>query len=130
MTASSELAGRWRTSVVLKRDLFSTVERGRFLAADGEVDAVLRRIDEVPWWTWLFAGHFLWRERIARVAAGGLGIAARLLFAGRGYGVRGGIDGVALHIARPEGEHGYFRSAKMAVLALRPGDVQRDPVDP
>src|SRR5205085_7340710 len=118
MTASSELAGRWRTSVVLKRDLFSTVERGRFLAADGEVDAVLRRIDEVPWWTRLFAAHFLWRERIALAGAGGLGITAPLLFVGRGFLVRGWIDGVALHIARPEGEHGYFRSAKMALRKL------------
>src|SRR5438067_5883129 len=118
MTVSSELAGRWRTSVVLKRDLFSTVERGRFLAGDGEVDAVLRRIDEVPWWTWLFAAHFLWRERTALTAAEGLGITAPLVFAGRGFLVRGWIDGVALHIARPEGEHGYFRSAKAALRKL------------
>src|SRR5436309_7588882 len=118
MTVSSELAGRWRTSVVLKRDLFSIVERGRFLAADGEVDAVLRRIDEVPWWTWFFAAHFLWRERTALATAGGLGVTAPLLFAGRGFLVRGWIDGVALHIARPESEHGYFRSAKAALRKL------------
>src|SRR5882672_946278 len=85
MNVSGELAGRWRTSVVLKRDLFSTVERGRFLAAGGEVDAVLRCIDEVPWWTWAIARHFLWRERTALAAAGGLGVTAPLLFAGRGF---------------------------------------------
>ena len=118
MTVSSELAGRWRTSVVLKRDLFSTVERGRFLAAGGEVDAVLRRIDEVPWWTWLFASHFLGRERKALAAADKLGITAPLLFAGRGLLVRGWIDGVSLHIAKPAGEHGYFRSAKVALRKL------------
>src|SRR5438034_8290863 len=118
MNVSGEFAGRWRRSVVLKRDLFSTVERGRFLADAKEVEAVLRRIDEVPWWTAGFAIHFLWRERKALAAAGGLGITAPLLFAGRGFLVRGWIDGVALHIARPEGEHNYFRSAKAALRKL------------
>ena len=56
------LAARWRRSVVLKRDLFSTVERGYFRAADGEIDAVMRRIDRVPWWTRPVARHFLKRE--------------------------------------------------------------------
>ena len=45
----AELGGRWQSGVVLKRDVFSTVERGRFQADDGEVDAVLRRLDQVPW---------------------------------------------------------------------------------
>jgi hypothetical protein len=118
MDVSSELAGRWRTSVVLKRDLFSTVERGRFLADGREVEAVLRRIDEVPWWTWVFAAHFLGRERKALAAAGHLGITAPLLFAGRRLLVRGWIDGVSMHIAKPAGEHGYFRSAKVALRKL------------
>src|SRR5438874_6072188 len=118
MNVSGEFAGRWRRSVVLKRDLFSTVERGRFLADAKEVEAVLRRIDEVPWWTAGFAIHFLGRERKALAAAGSLGITAPLLFAGRGFLVRGWIDGVALHIAKPTGDHGYFRSAKEALRKL------------
>src|SRR5216110_92451 len=73
MNVSGELAGHWRRSVVLKRDLFSTVERGRFLTDGGEVEAVLRRIDEVPWWTAGLAIHFLGRERKALAAAGSLG---------------------------------------------------------
>jgi hypothetical protein len=44
----SVLDGRWRGDVVLKRDVFSTIERGYFRTDDGEVEAVLRRIDEVP----------------------------------------------------------------------------------
>ena len=32
--------------------------------------------------------------------------------------MRGWIDGVALHIAKPHGEHGYFRSAKAALRKL------------
>src|SRR5262249_61132762 len=43
-----ELEGRWTSRLVLKRDVFSTVERGRFATPAGEVEAVLRRIDQVP----------------------------------------------------------------------------------
>ena len=32
-----ELGGRWRDGVVLKRDVFSTIERGRFSTDGGEV---------------------------------------------------------------------------------------------
>ena len=39
-------AGRWRGGVVLKRDVFSTIERGHFRTEAGEVDAVF----------WLLAG--------------------------------------------------------------------------
>ena len=49
---------------------------------------------------------------------GELGIAPPLLYAGRRLLVRGWIDGVALHIARPHGEQAYFRSAKAALRAL------------
>jgi len=45
------LSARWAEDVLLKRDVFSTVERGRFRKADGDVEAVLRRIDLVPWWS-------------------------------------------------------------------------------
>ena len=38
----AELGGRWKSGVVLKRDVFSTVERGRFQTDGGEVNAVLR----------------------------------------------------------------------------------------
>ena len=58
-----EVASRWKTDVVLKRDLFSTVERGRFITASGEVEGVLRRIDVVPWWTQPIARLLFRRER-------------------------------------------------------------------
>src|SRR6478672_1716212 len=92
-----EIAGRWHSRVVLKRDIFSTVERGRFTTPLGEVDAVLRRIDSVPWWSWPIARHLFGRERKALMRIGELGIAPPLLFAGRDFLVRGYIDGVALH---------------------------------
>ena len=50
-----ELGGRWRDGVMLKRDVFSTIERGHFRTDAGEVDAVLRRLDDVPWWSWPLA---------------------------------------------------------------------------
>lgn len=54
-TDSALLSARWSEGVLLKRDVFSTVERGRFKSDAGEVDAVLRRLDEVPWWSFLLA---------------------------------------------------------------------------
>jgi hypothetical protein len=122
-----ELAGRWRGGVVLKRDVFSTIERGRFRTEAGEVDAVLRRLDGVPWWSRALARHLFWRERRALAVAGQLGIASPLLFAGRTVLVRGWIDAIPLHIAKPHGDVGYFRSAKRALRLLhRAGITHND----
>jgi hypothetical protein len=109
MTLPREIESRWTNGVVLKRDLLSTVERGRFGTPEGEVDAVLRRIDEVPWWSFALAHHLFGRERRALTTAGGLGIAPPLLFCARHALVRGWIDGLPLHIAKPHGETGFFR---------------------
>ena len=116
--ALREIADRWQSDVVLKRDVFSTIERGRFKTEQGEVDAVLRRIDDVPWWSWMIARHLFDRERRTLAVAGPLGVAPPLLFVGRRLLVRGFIGGVALHIARPEGDRAYFRSAKAALRRL------------
>jgi len=121
-----ELGGRWRSGVVLKRDVFSTIERGRFRTDGGEVDAALRRIDGVPWWSSVLARELFRRERCALGVAGGLGIAPPLLFAGRRALVRGWIDGVSLHIARPQGEAAYFRSAKAALRTLHRAGVSHN----
>jgi len=122
-----ELAGRWRSGVVLKRDVFSTIERGRFRTEKGEVEAVLRRLDGVPWWSRVVAYALFRRERRALDGAGCLGVAPPLLFAGRHALVRGWIDGVPLHIAKPYGDAAYFRSAKAALYALhRAGIAHND----
>ncbi len=79
---------------------------------------MLRRIDEVPWWSFGVARHLFARERRALAIAGELGIAPPLLFAGRDALVRGWIDGLPLHIAKPHGERSFFRSAKAALRKL------------
>src|SRR5947209_15997990 len=114
----AELGDRWHRAVVLKRDIFSIVERGTYRGPDGEVDAVARRIDEVPWWTFLVARNFLAREARALMIVGPLGIAPLLYFAGKRVLVRRWIDGVPLHIARPLGDRAYFRSAREALRRL------------
>jgi AMP-binding enzyme len=112
------LSARWIEGVLLKRDVFSTVERGRFRGDRGEVDAVLRRLDQVPWWSLLPARHLFARERNALALAKGLDVGPELLWAGERALVRGFIDGVALHLAKPQGDLAYFRSAKAALRRL------------
>ena len=112
------LSARWTEGVLLKRDVFSTVERGRFKEADGEVEAVLRRLDQVPLWSYPLARHLFARERHALALARDLHVGPKLLWAGRQALVRSFIDGVALHLAKPHGDIAYFRSAKLALRRL------------
>jgi acyl-CoA synthetase (AMP-forming)/AMP-acid ligase II len=115
---TAALAGRWTEGVLLKRDVFSTVERGRFRDGNGEVDAVLRRLDQVPWWSYVLARHLFTRERRALTLARNLNVGPELLWAGRRALVRGFINGVALHLAKPVGDVAYFHSAKQALRKL------------
>src|SRR6478736_10049809 len=115
---AATLSARWTEGVLLKRDVFSTVERGRFRDDAGEVDAVLRRLDQVPAWSYPLARHLFARERHALALARDLGVGPKLLWAGRRALVRGFIDGVALHLAKPHGDLAYFRSAKLALRKL------------
>src|SRR6201987_6453405 len=112
------LSVRWIEGGLLKRDVFSTVERGRFRSETGECDAVLRRLDQVPWWSFLLARHLFARERRALALARDLDVGPKLLWAGRQALVRGFINGVALHLAKPHGDVAYFRSAKAALRKL------------
>ena len=118
MTRPDALAGRWQTTVVLKRDVFSTVERGTFRGDGGDVPGVLRRLDEVPWWSRPLAYHLFNRERRALASATPLGVTPPLIYADDRKLVRGYIPGSALKIARPYGDYAYFRSARAALRAL------------
>jgi hypothetical protein len=120
------LAGRWQTAVVLKRDVFSTVERGTFRADGGDVPGVLRRLDQVPWWSRPLARHLFNRERRALALATPLGIAPPLIYADDRRLVRGYIAGSALKIARPYGDHAYFRSARAALHALHRAGISHN----
>ena len=123
----TELGDRWHSGTILKRDVFSTIERGRFRTDHGDIDAVLRRLDEVPWWSRPLAFELFRREKKALARAKPLNVAPPLLFAGRRALVRGWIDGVPLHIAKPHGDAAYFRSAKTALRALhRAGIAHND----
>src|SRR5262249_32634308 len=82
------------------------------------IDAVLRRLDQVPWWSFVLAQHLFARERRALTLAKGLKVGPELLWAGRRALVRGFIDGVALHFAKPHGDVAYFRSAQYALGRL------------
>src|SRR5260370_5097781 len=120
------LAGRWQTTVLLKRDGFSTVERGTFLSDGAEVHGVLRRLDQVPWWSRPLARHLFHRERRALALATPLGIAPPLIYADDRRLVRGYIAGSALNIARPVGDHAYFPSARAALRALHRAGISHN----
>ena len=64
------------------------------------------------------ARHLFARERRALALARGLDVGPELLWAGRQALVRGFINGVALHLAKPFGDVAYFRSAKQALRRL------------
>ncbi|WP_297353108.1 hypothetical protein [Paraburkholderia sp.] len=115
---AAALSAHWTEGVLLKRDVFSTVERGRYRSETGEVDAVLRRLDQVPWWSYILAQHLFKRERRALTLARDLHVGPELLWAGDQALVRGFIDGVALHLAKPVGDARYFKSAKLALRKL------------
>lgn len=117
------LSERWSAGALLKRDVFSTVERGRFRMNGNDVGAILRRLDQVPWWSRPLANHLFSRERRALAAVRDLKVGPELLWAGRDALVRGFIDGVALHLAKPEGDVAYFRTAKAALRKLRRAGV-------
>jgi hypothetical protein len=114
----AELVGRFRSRLVLKQDVFSTVERGTFLTPNGEIEAVMRRIDLVPWWSALIARHFLKREARGLAIAGGIGVAPSLLYLGNQALVRGWVEGLPLQLAKPEGDGQYFRSARRALRSI------------
>jgi AMP-binding enzyme len=115
---AAALSGKWIEGVLLKRDVFSTVERGQYRTGQGDVGAVLRRLDQVPWWSYGLARHLFARERKALGLARDLHVGPPLLWAGRQALIRGFINGVALHQARPFGDHAYFMSAKAALRRM------------
>ena len=118
----------FRVDTVLKRDVFSTVERGTFIAKDGgEWPAVRRRWNEVSPWFALLAGRLAAFEIHALRKVTKTGVTTPLLAVGDRFLVRGWIEGVPLHIARPQGDRHFFTSARQALHTLhRAGYVHND----
>lgn len=119
---------RFAVDTVLKRDVFSTVERGTWTDAEGrEWPAVRRRWDEVSVWLSLLARRLAAFEVQALEKVTRTGVTTPLLAVGPRFLVRGWVEGVPLQIARPTGDLYFFRSAKAALHTLhRAGYAHND----
>jgi hypothetical protein len=105
-------AGEFILDSVLKRDIFSTIERGIWRDASVDHPAVRRRYDDVKWWVKPLARSFARREAKALRRAEGSGHTVPVYALEEGYLVRGFVDGVPLQLARPYGDLAWFRSAR------------------
>ncbi|MGU3493786.1 serine/threonine protein kinase [Xanthobacteraceae bacterium A53D] len=119
---------RFTVDTVLKRDVFSTVERGTWTDRDGVAHpAVRRRWDKVSPWFALLAAQLASHEVKALEAVQSTGVTTPLLAVGRKFLVRGWVEGVPLQIARPTGDLYFFQSARNALHILhRAGYAHND----
>lgn len=110
---------RFTVDTVLKRDVFSTVERGTWQAQDGKsYPAVRRRWNEVSPWFAPLAAILAGREIHGLAKVTYTGVTTPLLAVGSRFLVRGWIEGVPLQIARPHGDMHFFHSARAALRAV------------
>ncbi|MFK8251465.1 serine/threonine protein kinase [Ancylobacter terrae] len=118
MSGTDDAAG-FTLDTVLKRDIFSTIERGIWRDGTGAHPAVRRRYDDVKWWVKPLARHFARREAKALRRAGGAdGHTVPVYALEEGWLVRGFVDGVPLQLARPTGDVDFFRSARAGLRAV------------
>ncbi len=119
---------RFTVDTVLKRDVFSVVERGIWTDKNGcEWPAVRRRWNEVSPWLSLLARRLAAFEVQALERVTSTGVTTPLLAVGHRFLVRGWIEGVPLQIARPAGDSHFFHSARQALHILhRKGYVHND----
>ncbi len=119
---------RFTVDTVLKRDVFSVVERGTWTDTQGrEWPAVRRRWNEVSPWLALLARRLAAFEVQALERVTSTGVTTPLLAVGHRFLVRGWIEGVPLQIARPAGDSHFFHSARQALHLLhRNGYVHND----
>lgn len=119
---------RFTVDTVLKRDVFSVVERGTWTDQQGRHwPAVRRRWNEVSPWLTLLARRLAAFEVHALERVTATGVTTPLLAVGHLFLVRGWIEGVPLQIARPTGDSHFFHSARQALHILhRQGYVHND----
>ncbi len=125
-------AAHFELDSVLKRDIFSTIERGTWHDGTGNAfPAVRRRYSDVAWWVKPLARHFARREARALKRAEGCGYTVPLYALEEGFLVRGWVDGVPLQIARPVGDRAFFASARAGLRAVhRRGIAHNDLAKP
>lgn len=117
MVDSSSHKSGFHRDTVLKSDVFSTIERGRFMAADGVSHPAVRRDASLArWWCLPLAKHFLKREKRGLERVRGLGIAPELLGVEDNAIVRSWLEGLPMQMAKPAGRADTFRSARRALL--------------
>ncbi|MFG1400880.1 serine/threonine protein kinase [Xanthobacter sediminis] len=110
---------RFVVDTVLKRDVFSVVERGTWTDSTGRAwPAVRRRWNEVSPWLALLARQLAHHEVKALEQVTRTGVTTPLLAVGHRFLVRGWIEGVPLQIARPVGDSHFFHSARKALRTL------------
>jgi hypothetical protein len=114
---------RFRPVAMLKSDHFSTVTRGFWRSSTGEIEAVLRRFDNVPWWTRPIARFFARNEIRALERLGDAGVGPVLLARGDGFLVRSWIEALPLHVAQPKNDPAFFRAAKAMLRRMRRAGV-------
>ncbi|MGR7996602.1 serine/threonine protein kinase [Xanthobacter sp. ZOL 2024] len=119
---------RFTVDTVLKRDVFSTVERGTWADREGRAwPAVRRRWNEVSPWLAPLARQLATHEVKALEKVTDTGVTTPLLAVGHRFLVRGWVEGVPLQIARPSGDSHFFHSARQALHILhRAGYVHND----
>lgn len=110
---------RFAVDTVLKRDVFSTVERGTWTDRFGQAwPAVRRRWNEVSPWLAPLARQLAAHEVKALEQVTRTGVTTPLLAVGHRFLVRGWVEGVPLQIARPAGDSHFFHSARKALRTL------------
>jgi predicted Ser/Thr protein kinase len=114
---------RFRPVALLKSDHFSSVTRGFWRTGGTEIEAVLRRFDQVPWWTRPLARFFARNEIRALERLGDAGVGPVLLARGDGFLVRSWIEALPLHVAQPKNNARFFRAAKQLLRRMRRAGV-------
>lgn len=124
--------GVFELDTVLKRDTFSTIERGLWRDAAGNAfPAVRRNYADVKWWVKPIARHFARREARALRRAEGSGHTVPVYALEEGFLVRGFVDGLPLQIAKPRGDRAFFVSARKGLREVhRRGIAHNDLAKP
>jgi hypothetical protein len=109
----------FRRVATLKSDVFSTIDRGFWVDADGEHPAIRRDIATARWWAKPLAWHFGKRESRSLLKARGVRGVPALYAADSSEIIRGFIDGLPFQMAKPYGNTALFSDAKRLLREMR-----------